>query len=163
MANTADPLTGFKFRVYISGFGESMGFQRVSGLSQARGEKRWNEITETFTPRKLPDILEFGDLVLSHGVYLTHTNVDVWFSELTELLKQGYDGTHDLDRVLRRGLIIKAYEKGSESYREYSIYDAYPKSIRLGDLNATSSEVLVQQLVIAHEGIAVGDSTQHEQ
>ena len=160
---TADPLQGFKYRVYISGFGDSMGFQKVSGLSQTRGETRWNEITETYTPRKLPGVLDFGDIVLSHGIYLRHTSVDVWFEDVTDALKQGYDGTHELKNVLRRGMIIKVYEKGSEYCREFHVYDAYPKAIRVGDFSATSSEVVIQNLVIAHEGYAVGEPSQPEQ
>jgi phage tail-like protein len=134
-----------------------LGFQRVSGLSYGvRDERKWTEITETYTPIKLPDVLDYTDLVFSHGIYLKGSEGDDWFNTVTKSLADGrVDGYNK--ETIRRTITITVENKGSGGERQYKVYGAYPKAIRVGDLNAMAQEVLIQQLVIAHEGIGVVD------
>jgi len=154
LTDMSDPFQGFLYDVTLDNGSPTFGFQRVSGLySLGRAEKRWEEITETYSPIKLPGVLECGDIVFSHGVYIKGTICDQWFNDVTLNLKSG--ATTNQDNQIRVTLNVIARGKGykqGEGIR-YRIYNAYPKAVRLSDFNAMSQEILVQQLVVACEGI----------
>lgn len=152
-----DPLQGFKFRINFGGDTYSAGFMRVSGINIVRGEKRWTEITDTHSGIKLPDVIEYSDIVFSGGVYLNGSPGDFWFNQVSEVLLNGYTDRSNVD--IRKTILISVFEKGSESCREFYIRDAYPKAIKIGDLDAMAGTVVIRQLVIAHEGIVMAGRT----
>lgn len=149
----ADPLQGFKFKVNFGGDTYSAGFMRISGINMSRGERRWTEITDTHSGIKLPDVMQYNDITFSSGIYLNGSHGDVWFDQVSDILIGGYTGKTNVD--IRKTVLISVYEKGSLACREFYIRDAYPKAIRIGDIDAMTGSVIIRQLVVAHEGIVM--------
>jgi phage tail-like protein len=147
-----DPLGGFRFRVaFGSESGFNYGFQRISGISKSRGERKWTELTETVAPVKLPSVMESSDITFSMGVRLGGTALETWFDNVTSNLSAGYTGNYSQDYI-RNTVSIKAYAKDWSSYILYKLFDAYPKAIKIGDFNSMSQDLLIQQVVLAYEG-----------
>lgn len=145
-------LNSFNFKVWVGT--TQMAFMRVSGLTGTRGEYVWNEITETVTARKLPDTMTFGDITFHNGVAVGLHGMEDWFQQVTDDLSQGIPiGSVKGRRPLRQMVMVMSDLKGSKEYRrEYRIFDAYPKAIRVGDFDAQSNTILVNQIVLGHEG-----------
>lgn len=88
-----------------------------------------------------------------------HTN----FSDIT--LKQSLDGTSDMwdwrqqvengeyDKYRRDGSIVLYDEKGDEQAR-YKFTAGWPSSWKFSDLDAGADDIVIQEMVIAHEGIS---------
>ena len=132
MANTfIDPLMGFKYLVSFDGETDSAGFQRVTGITMSRGEKRWTEITDTHGCRKLPDVLDIGDVQFSCGVYVTGMPGEEWFNQVTANIYKGHTG--DTGEKIRRTITVSVLNKGTDSGRSFEILNAFPKAIRIGD------------------------------
>lgn len=152
MPNKIDPLRGFKFRVNL-GFGKDLGFRKVSGLSADIGVYEQLEISDPATKVKLPELLSFEDVTLERGAAFDSTLTN-WFMEVADCLTKGtsYD--------FRRTVVIVSYGKG---YGElpgwgWKLFKAWPKSLKFADLDAESSSILIESVVLAHEGIMVDAS-----
>jgi len=72
---------------------------------------------------------------------------------MTWLQSVASDNTKGMDGIVRKTLLIKAMDvKGSDG-PSWEIINAWPCHYTGPDLNALSSEVAVETLEIAHEGI----------
>ena len=151
---TYDPLLGFKFIVEI-GSSTFLGFQKVSGLSLDVGILEVAEISDPVTVTKLPDRISFSDVTLDRGAIPTteyHYLWD-WYMEVVNALSNG------MPRNFRRTVSIQAASKGvsldkkpGEGLRRWEIYNAFPKSVKFGEFDATSSAVLIESLTLTNEG-----------
>jgi phage tail-like protein len=142
-----DPLTGFKFKV-ILGTGADIGFMKVSGLDLEVGVFEWQEVSDPVTVWKLPDRIKFSDITLERGIAADDSTLWKWFEEVEEALNSGSPAN------FRRTCTIQVFAKGDgeNPAREWEVYDAFPKNIKIGELDATSSNIYIESLVLAHEG-----------
>lgn len=151
MSDDQDPLLGFRFQVDFGAGASEMGFMKVSGLQVDIDEYAWEEISDTVTAFKLPGIVKFSDLSLERGAIRAVSPVWRWFREVEEALKTGRPTS------MRRTLTIRLQEKGMsdpEAYAlEWQVFAAFPKTIKYGELDATSSAVFIESLTLANEGI----------
>lgn len=152
--STYDPLLGFKFVVDIAST-TSMGFQKISGLSLDVGILEIAEISDPITVTKVPDRISFSDVTLERGAIPTtdyHYLWD-WYMEVVTAL------THGMAADFRRIVTITSASKGvsldfdtGEGTRTWKIFNAFPKSVKFGEFDATSSAVLIESLTLANEG-----------
>jgi phage tail-like protein len=153
-----DPFLGYNFRVTL-GASAQLGFRKVSGLKIGVDVAEYREGTDAAgnTVRKLPGLATYDNITLERGV-TDNEDLVAWMKEVVDL------GTESsLTRGFRREVKIEVLSRNQELLRTYTATAAWPVGLELSDLDATSSDVLIQTLELAHEGlsvdVAVGSST----
>ncbi|MFD2673187.1 phage tail protein [Marinicrinis sediminis] len=134
-----DPYRNFRFRVEIDGI-QQAGFSEVSGFDANIDVIEYREGDDITTPRKLPGLTKYGNITLKWGVTDS--------MELFEWLQDAMDGTIERKTVT----IIAIDEEGSDA-ATWQIMEAWPMKYTAPDFNATSSDVGIELLEIAHEGM----------
>jgi len=151
-----DPLRGFKFQVQIPGNGRfaSAGFTTVDGLNTGETEVvEYREGIMDGTVRKLPGLTTFGDVTLTRGVSSNNVDLQKWRNEVYEVRK----GTGIPAKDFRRDLIVDLFDRQidiNNPTKSWKIHSAWAMSLALGTLDAQSSDVLIETLVVANEGIS---------
>lgn len=151
-ASVDDPLRGFRFRVMFGS--QEAGFMKVSGLDVNVANYDWIEVSNPVTATKLIDRMSFGDVTLSRGLCIgSRHDLTVWLFDIAF-------GLGCISELLftkpspRRDVKITAYDKGSQdAAAEWRIYQAWPKSVQYGPLDAMSSNIVLETVVLANEGI----------
>jgi phage tail-like protein len=136
-----DPVLSFNFRIEINGVFEA-GFSEVSGLQaeievQDYREGGVNDFTHKFAgPVKFP-----SNLVLKNG---TTDSVKLW-SWYQDVMR---------GQVTRKSLDVVLLDAAGDEKRRWKFKNAYPVKWNGPGLKATSSEVALESLELAHEGFA---------
>jgi phage tail-like protein len=134
-----DPYRSYNFLVEIDGITRA-GFQECSGLDTSQDPIEYREGTDPLTPRKLPGIVKFSNITLKWG--LTDD------AELWEWRKKVSDGT--IER--KNGSIVLMNDAGEEKAR-WNFREGWPTKWTGPTFNATGTDVAVETLEIAHEGV----------
>jgi phage tail-like protein len=134
-----DPYRSYNFLVEIDGITRA-GFRECSGLDATQTPITYREGNELLTMRKLPGLVEYSNVTLTRGIT---DDTELW-----EWCKKSLDG-----KVERKnGSIILLDDAGEEKVR-WNFVNGWPSKWTGPGFNATGSEVAVEQLEIAHEGI----------
>ena len=134
-----DPVLGFNFRVELNGVFEA-GFNEVSGLQAEIEVQDYREGGFNDALRKFPGPVKFSsNLVLKNGI-TDSTSLWSWYQNVM------------LGRVTRKSLDIVLLDETGDEKRRWKFKDAYPVKWNGPALKATSSEVAVESLELAHEG-----------
>jgi phage tail-like protein len=134
-----DPWKGFNFRVEVGGI-QRAGFREASGLDAAQDPTEYREGTDKLTARKLPGLNKYSNISLKWGVTDD--------KELWEWRKKAIEG-----KVERQdGFIVLLDDAGQEKLR-WSFSDGWPTKWTGPSFNATSNDVAIETLEIAHEGL----------
>jgi phage tail-like protein len=142
MADRTDPFGGYNFRVEIDGITRA-GFRDCSGLEATQDAATYREGTDRgLTMRKLPGLVTYGDVSLSRGITSD--------SELWEWRSTVMGGTAD-----RRNLSIVLMNDKGEDVIRWNFRNCWPTSWSGPSLDASSDELAIEQLTLAHEGFEV--------
>lgn len=150
-ARPVDPARNFKFAVNIENFG-SAGFQKVSGLKDTSEVIEYREGTDPITPRKLMGQIKFENITLEKGLSNSQDFVN-WRKDVVQILSSGNlapDGVPD--DVVRRDMEIVLADMHGQFQWVWDVYAAWPTEQETNEMNASANEVLIEKLVIAHEG-----------
>jgi phage tail-like protein len=135
-----DPYGQFNFTIEIDG--KTLGgFSEVSGLSQDSTAIEYREGNEKHgTTRKLPGLIKYNNIVLKRG----------WTKDkvLWEWRKQVIDGKTDR----RHGSVVLLDEARQPALR-WNFREGWPCKWEGPALNGKTSEVAIETLEIAHEGL----------
>lgn len=134
-----DPFKVFRFRVEIDGLTASA-FSEVSGLESETIVVEYRTGTDPNFSRKLPGLTKFPNIVLKRGI----TND----AELWNWRERVIEGT--VDR--RNGSIILLDDSGQDQVR-WNFRNGWPCKIQGPHFNAHGSDVAIETLEIAHEGL----------
>lgn len=158
-----DPLRNFKFVVQINhpsvpGIAE-LGFMNVSGLSVATEVIPYREGGNNTSARKMPGQTNYSDITLTNGVVIGGRSIWKWFSQIF-FVNQGTAGMGSGPatdfRANRIGIFVMGHpinDRVDQPARAlFEVYNAWPSSLAFSDLDAGGNAVLVQQMVLAHEG-----------
>ena len=137
--NRNDPYRGFNFIVEIDGIAVA-GFQECSGLDTAQDPVEYREGNEGLTVRKLTTLVKYSNITLKKGIT---DDTSLW--DWRKNIMAGND-----DR--KNGSIILLDTTGTER-RRWNFREGWPTKWTGPTFNATGSEVAVETLEIAHEGI----------
>ena len=143
MAGSArnDPYKVFNFLVEIDGI-NAAGFTECSGLSTTTDVIEYREGNERSGARKLPGLTKFTNIVLKRGMTRSR---DLWNWRKTVI-----DGA-----VERKSGAIVLLADDRTPVGRFRFRDGWPTKWEGPALNAKSSEVAVETLEIAHEGLEV--------
>ena len=129
----------FNYKVEIDGL-EAGGFSGVTGFDASIDVIEYREGDMTQTPLKIPGLKKYGNITLKQGL------VDSMV--LYEWMTAGLEGD-----VERKTLTITLLDIAGSPAASWQIINAWPVKYTAPDFNATSSEVAIESLEIAHEGM----------
>jgi phage tail-like protein len=144
MPDVADPLAGFNFMVKIDGKVAGY-FTEVSGLgseSEIIEHKVMSPDGKAGIVQKIPGRLKWGDITLKRGIT---SEMDVW--TWRKLVEEG-----SIESARANGSIFMLNEK-YEPVAEWDFLRCWPSKVSGPSINAGSSAVGIEEMVIVHEGI----------
>jgi len=141
MANgqRVDPYRNFNFLVEIDGVTQA-GFAECSGFGSSIDTIEYREGSEIPAVRKLPGLTKYPNLTLKWGLTDSRELVD-WYRDVTR---------GNVDR--RNGSVVVTDLDGTERVR-WNFFQGWPARWDGPDFNAEGTDVAVETLEIAHEGI----------
>ena len=137
----ADPYNSFNFAVEIDGI-TRMHFQEASGLDSSIDIVEHREGGDNITNRKLPGMVKYSNIVLKWGM------TDEM--ELYKWHRQWAIGDPAAKRV--SGSIV-LYDRQRTERRRWNFKNAWPCKWTGPSFNAESSELAIETLELAHEGL----------
>ena len=135
----AYPYGKFRYRVEIDGL-DAGGFSEVTGFDASIDVMEYREGDMVQTPYKIPGLKKYGNITLKKG--LTDSLV------MYEWLITGVDGPVD-----RKTITITSLDESEQPVASWQVINAWPVKYTAPDFNATSSEVAIETIEIAHEGM----------
>ncbi len=129
----------FRFKVEIDGL-EAGGFSEVTGFDASIDVMEYREGDMVQTPMKMPGLKKYSNITLKKG--LADTTV------LYDWITAGIEG-----EVERKTLTITLLDQTESPVASWQIINAWPVKYTGPDFNATSSEVAIETLEVAHEGM----------
>ena len=133
-----DPFGNFNFLVELDGIARAA-FQECSGFDSTVDIIEHREGGST-TPVKLPGLTKYSNIVLRRGVTDDRELYD-WHRRIV----QG-----DIER--KNGSVVLLDRRGQEVAR-WNFFRAWPSKWDGPDLNAEGSDVAIETLELAHEGV----------
>ncbi len=112
----------------------------MSGFDASIDVIEYREGDAVQTPMKLPGLKKYGNITLKQGL----VDSDV----LYKWMETGFEA--DVDR---KTITITLLDIAGEDAASWQVINAWPCKYTAPDFNATASEVAVETLEIAHEGM----------
>lgn len=129
----------FRYKVEIDGL-DAGGFSEVTGFDASIDVIEYREGNMVPTPMKVPGLKKYGNITLKQGL--------VDSTVLYDWMIAGVDGEVD-----RKTITITLLDNTGADAASWQVINAWPMKYTAPDFNATSSEVAVESLEIAHEGM----------
>lgn len=133
------PYGKFRYKVEIDGL-EAGGFSEVSGFDASIDVIEYREGDMVQTPMKTPGLKKYGNITLKQGLATSKVLYD-W-------IIAGVNGAVD-----RKTITITLLDDEESPAASWQVINAWPMKYTAPDFNATSSEVAIETLEIAHEGM----------
>jgi phage tail-like protein len=135
-----EPYGAFNFLVEIDGVTQAS-FMEVSGLDVEVDviDYRTGD-AKTLGVRKLPGLVKYGNIVMKRGITLDHSLWD-WMRKVIE------------GAVQRANMTIILLDEQRQPVLRWRVIRAWPRKWTGPTLNAKTSEVAIESLEIAHEGL----------
>ena len=138
----SDPLGQFNFLIEIDGVVKG-GFSEASGLTTDTNVVEYREGQEqSLTTRKLPGLMKYNNIVLKRG-WTRDRSLWEWRRKVIEGKTQRASGA-----------IVLLDEARNEALR-WNFTEGWPSKWEGPALNAKTSEVAIETLEIAHEGLTL--------
>jgi len=170
-----DPFRGFKFSVTVNGgvgpYKGEVGFQKVSGLKEATEVAEYREGNMSITKRKLPGLTTYDPITMTRGLAFDSLLLE-WRALVARYGNAGgyADGIPAANQAqgvalsagnngFRREVDIALFDKGDRNEKPaytWKVHMSWPSELSVNDLNAEASEVLVESMVLQHEGFEPG-------
>lgn len=133
----ADPLQSFMFRVSIPGLPTGVGFQKVGGLSREVEVVEYIENMYDHT-HKLPGRETVSDVTFERGMYAD------------DYLQGIYEKVFN-NNTVRNTVVIQICDRFGKIRREFKCAEAWFSKYECADLDATSSDVIIETLTMTFE------------
>jgi len=138
-AERTDPYRNFRFRVELEGL-QQAGFSEVSGFDASFDVIQYREGNEAITTRKLPGLARYGNISLKAGAT---DSIELW-----EWIQDCVNGT-----VERKTVTIIAIDEEGGDVATWQVIEAWPVRYTAPNFNGQGSEVAIELLELAHEGM----------
>ena len=132
-----DPLQSFMFKVQVSGLPTGIGFQKISGLSREVAVIEYLENMYEHA-HKLAGRETVGEITFERGMYADG------------YLKDAYESIFK-DLSCRNTVTIQVCDRVGNVRREFQLAECWFNKYELGDLDATSDDVIVETLTMQFE------------
>jgi phage tail-like protein len=135
-----DPYRNFNFRIEIGGITQA-GFTECSGFGASNDPLEYREGTDRPTVRKLPGMTKYPNVTLKWGLTDSRDLFD-WFADVTKGKIERKSGS----------IVVVDFDGVTEKVR-WNFYEAWPTKWDGPDFNAKGTDVAIDTLELAHEGI----------
>lgn len=136
------PLPKFHFQVEWGG--TKLGFSEVSGLDVETEVIEYRDgIMPEYGKIKMPGMQKYGNLTLKRGIFQSDNEFYEWWN------------TVKLNTIERRDITISLLNEEHEPVMTWKIKNAWPVKVQSTDLKADGSEVAIETLELAHEGLTM--------
>ncbi len=139
-----DPLRNFRFRVEIDNVTRA-GFTEASGLETTTEAIDYREGTDPTHVRKLSGLSKYANITLKSGLTVGGNALELY--QWHRAIVSG-----QLAAVRRRVVILVQDEAGVDQAR-FVVSDAWPVKYVASPLSARATEVIIETLELANEGI----------
>ncbi|HMS66340.1 MAG TPA: phage tail protein [Ignavibacteria bacterium] len=136
------PLPNYHFIVQWGG--ENVGFTEVTGLDiiidvieYRSGSSPVQSVT------KMPGLIKYSNIILKRGIVKGDTDFYKWINTIRQ------------STVERRDIVISLLNENHEPVMTWKARNSFPVKYSGPDLNAKSSEVAIETLELAHEGLTL--------
>ena len=139
MARTmeSDPLQSFMFKVQINGLPTGVGFQKVSGISREVAVVEYLENMYDHT-HKLPGRESVGEITFERGMYAD--------DHLQKLYAKIFN-----NKSARSTVTLQICDRFGNKRREFQMAECWFSKYEVGDLDATSDDVIIETLTMQFE------------
>ena len=138
------PLSKFYFEICWDD--AVMHFQEVSGLDVEPEPVRYRAgNAPAFSKIKMPGMTRSGNITMKKGMVKTGDALSDWFNEIKKNV------------IKRKKLTISLLDEKGSPTMIWEIENAFPVKLSGTDLNAEGSEVAIETVEFAHEGIAIAN------
>jgi len=148
---TDDPKRNYplpKFHFVVEWGGTRIGFTEISGLDFETEVIEYREGgNKSYNKTKQPGLTKFSDITLKRGVFLG----DFEFYELwrkTVFFQEGVE-------KFRRDIVIKLLDEEHAPIISWAVHKAWPRKVQYADLKADANEVVIETMVLVHEGLSI--------
>lgn len=138
MADRKDPIRNFRYKVSVGG--AEAGFSEVSGFDISLDTIEYREGDDPTTPYKLPGLTKYSNITLKHGITDS--------MELYNWIKDCVEG-----KIERKVVTVIALGEDGSALATWEIVEAWPVKYTGPDLSASGSEVAIESMELAHEGL----------
>ncbi|MEO6134167.1 MAG: phage tail protein [Ginsengibacter sp.] len=137
-----NPLAAYHFIVEWGG--TKLGFSEVSGLNIEHEVIEYREgSSPEFKSRKIPGMVKYSNITLKRGIMKSDTEFMDWMN------------TINMNAVERRDIIISLLNEVHEPVMSWKAKNAWPTKYSGPILNATGSDIAIETLELAHEGLSI--------
>lgn len=151
-----DPLQGLKFRVYIAGVTDALGFSKITGMEGEITSVVYREGTNTTTDRKLPGRVQYPILTFEKGLDPSGF-MHEWFKQIVDLEKQNNATSKTgiaINGDFRKKITIELFSRDGGIPRiSWEVQSAWISKLSIGDIDAQSDDVIIETAEITHEGL----------
>lgn len=134
------PYKKYRFRLEIDGIDQA-GFSEVSGFDANVDVIEYREGDSPVSSAvKLPGLTKYGNITMKWGV-TDSLNLYDWIKGISE-------GT-----IERKTVTITVLDDNGDSKASWQLLNAWPTKYTAPDFNANASEVALESLELAHEGM----------
>ena len=124
--------------------GARLGFTEVSGLEIDIDVVEFRDGADpNQSAHKMPGITRYKNIVLKRGIVKGDNDFFNWIN------------TKNLNQVERRDIVIKLLNENHDPVMSWRVRNAFPVKFTGPVLNANSSEVAIEALELAHEGLTI--------
>jgi len=141
-----DPYASFRFILEIGNI-KSGGFSECAGLQMEVKAFEYKEGGNNKTTLKFPEHASYGNVTLKRGVTASNDLIN-WQLQISQA---GLDNR----QVARRDFAIILRDEAGKDVRRWNLIRAFPVKWMGPDLKANASEIAIESLEIAHEGIQI--------
>ena len=149
MPRDNDPYGNYRFVVELGNI-QAAGFAECSGLQIETKVFEYQEGGRNETTLKFPEITTYTNITLKRGITNSNDLID-WQMDIVN----GTFNENPRSQNTKPISIVLRDEQGND-VRRWSLKGAFPVKWMGPDLKATGSEVAIETLEIAHEGIEIG-------
>lgn len=135
-------MPAYHFRVEWGG--ANIGFMEVTGLNINVDVTEYRSGSDPVqTLRKMPGLIHYSNIVLKRGIAKGDDDFIKWIK------------TIQLNTVERRDVVISLLNENHDPVMVWRAHNAFPVKYSGPDLVADSSDVAIESLELAHEGLTV--------
>lgn len=153
-ASQFDPYRKFKFRIKINNKVVA-GLTKCSALTVSVESKDFRSGEMDSFKHKLPGLVSFEPITLEQGVTADKT-FEQWATAMGNYLGNQGSDSEKTPEDFRKDIDIEIYSLENQMVKAYRVLQCWvSKYTAIPDLDANSSDFLIQTLVLENEGIRV--------
>lgn len=164
-----DPLRNFRFQVNINhttskgSMSVRLGFMTVAGLSMQTETISYRQGGMNTTVQKMPGQTQFPPLSLSRGMMVGRPDQLDWMKEIFSVVAgkgsgpNQSNGGRDFRSDINIYVLAHPWTRSTAVpiKAKYKVYNAWPESLAWSDLDAGGNALIMEQMVLQHEGFGV--------